>query len=531
LRIVLGAALIGTTLPVAGVQAVTLAGRVGEASVSEPVDQIGAGTGPIMQPPTLRFIGGSTLTEATVPVSVDWPAALENPRPVARYELRMSTNLGVFLTIPLSTPLSRSVSLDLAPQQAYRFVVRAADDAGTVGAWARTGPLDLRLLHESDSAVTAGAAWPVDTASVFLRGVARRSVTGGSTLSVTVTGQRIAWIGARGPNRGRAEIWADGKLVTTVDTAASTLQPRRVLYQRGFAVAGTHKLEIRHLGEPVGSRIDVDGFLVVGAGLPDPVIVGAGDIASCDRTSDGATGALLDGVVGTVFTLGDNVYDNGTAAEFAGCYDPTWGRAKARTRPAPGNHDYGTKDATGYFGYFGTAAGPRGKGWYAYDLGRWRIYALNSNCALIGGCGEGSPQLAWLREDLASRPRDCVLATWHHARFSSGIHGDDPAVAPLFAALHAAGADVVLAGHDHNYERFAPQSPSAQANPVGVRQFIVGTGGNGLYPWGTIKPNSEFRSNSTYGVLKMTLRPGAYDWRFLSVPGGSNRDSGTAACH
>jgi hypothetical protein len=232
----------------------------------------------------------------------------------------------------------------------------------------------------------------------------------------------------------------DGVLVATVDLAAPTTTPRHVVYRRSLGPPGRHVVEIRSLDVPARSLVEVDAFLVVRNGTADPVIVGAGDIASCSRTSDTATAVVMDEVVGTVVTMGDNVYDNGTPTEFRECYEPTWGRVKARTRPTPGNHDYGTSGAAGYFGYFGAAAGTSSKSWYAYDLGSWRVYALDSDCSYIGGCGEGSPQLTWLRADLAANPRKCTIAMWHHARFSSGIHGNNPVSEPLFAALHAAGA-------------------------------------------------------------------------------------------
>ncbi|MET0619346.1 MAG: metallophosphoesterase, partial [Thermoanaerobaculia bacterium] len=191
---------------------------------------------------------------------------------------------------------------------------------------------------------------------------------------------------------------------------------------------------------------------------PDPVLVGAGDIASCDSGGDEQTAALLDTIDGTVFTLGDNVYPNGTAKQFLECYDPSWGRHKARTRPVPGNHDYRTQGAAGYFGYFGSAAGDPRTGYYAYDLGTWRVLVLNSNCRQIGGCGPGSAQEKWLKQDLAENPRPCTVAMWHHPRYSSGEHGDDTDMRHIWKVLYDADADLVLAGHDHTYERFAPQN-------------------------------------------------------------------------
>ena len=253
------------------------------------------------------------------------------------------------------------------------------------------------------------------------------------------------------------------------------------------------------------------------------VLVGAGDIATCGGSGDEATAALLDSIAGTVFTAGDNVYSDGTAAEFANCYNPSWGRHKARTFPAPGNHDYHVSGATGYYGYFGSRAGGPG-GYYAYDLGGWRVYSLNSEIV-------GDAQVNWLRSDLAASASMCVLAYWHHPLFSSGMHGNDGAVKPFWDVLHAAGAELVINGHDHNYERFGPQSPDGAANANGIREIIVGTGGAGLRPLEGTVANSEARDSSTNGVLKLTLSASGYRWDFVPAAGGSFRDSGTGTCH
>ena len=257
--------------------------------------------------------------------------------------------------------------------------------------------------------------------------------------------------------------------------------------------------------------------------------VGAGDIASCSSSGDEATATLLDGIAGTVFLLGDNVYDNGTATEYTNCYDPSWGRHKARTKPVPGNHEYNTANATGYYGYFGALAQDPTKGYYSYDLGDWHIVALNSNLAVSAG----STQEQWLRADLAASTKSCTLAYWHHPRFSSGLeHGNNAAMQPLWQALYDANADVILGGHDHDYERFAPQTPAGVADPTrGIREFVVGTGGRSHYNLGTLKANSEVFNGSTYGVLKLTLSAGSYAWEFVHVPGTTFTDSGTGSCH
>jgi hypothetical protein len=264
----------------------------------------------------------------------------------------------------------------------------------------------------------------------------------------------------------------------------------------------------------------------------DAVLVGAGDIASCDSDDDEKTARLLDGIEGTVFTLGDNAYDNGTSGEYKKCYDPTWGRHKERTRPAVGNHEYRTDDAKAYFDYFGAAAGEPGQGWYSYGLGSWHIVVLNSNCKYVGGCDRGSPQERWLRTDLASHPSQCTLAYWHHPRFSAGKYEDDEMMLPAWQALYDAGAEVVLSGHDHNYQRYAPQTPDGRADPArGIRQFVVGTGGKSHYEIEKPKGRLEVYDDNAPGVLKLTLRADSYEWEFISVEGASFNDSDSDVCH
>ena len=305
-----------------------------------------------------------------------------------------------------------------------------------------------------------------------------------------------------------------------------------------------------HQAPPGGPGVPAPG--TPGTPIPNPpappdsrvaTLVGAGDIAQCGSSGPSAskaeaTAKLLDAVPRNastvVYTTGDNVYDSGTASEFKNCYAPTWGRHKDRTRPVPGNHDYNTAGASGYYGYFGAAAGQAGKGWYSYDLGAWHVVVLNSNCAAIGGCGAGSPQEQWLRADLAASPAVCTVAMWHHPRFNSGrTHGNNMEVAPLWNALYEHGADVVLNGHVHVYERFAPQRPDAVADPAhGIRQFTVGTGGAPGYAFQTTpQPNSEMRRTGTDGLLKLTLRATGYDWNFVPVAGQDFSDSGAGSCH
>jgi hypothetical protein len=267
--------------------------------------------------------------------------------------------------------------------------------------------------------------------------------------------------------------------------------------------------------------------------VPAATLLAAGDIASCASTGDEATAALLANRPNAqVATLGDNVYENGTAAEFATCYEPTWGREKARTRPALGNQEYGVFRAGGYFGEFGAAAGDAPLGWYSYDLGAWHVVVLNSNCDVVG-CATGGTQEKWLRDDLGAHPARCTLAIWHHPRFSSGTtYGSNANLNSLYTALFDAGVDVLLTAHESNYERFAPLNPAGQPDDArGVREFVVGTGGRSHLPLGPPMPGSEVRNDNTYGLLALTLRSTSYQWQFVPEAGKSFTDSGSTACH
>jgi acid phosphatase type 7 len=261
-------------------------------------------------------------------------------------------------------------------------------------------------------------------------------------------------------------------------------------------------------------------------------LVGAGDIADCGIKADSATAKLLGRIPGTVFTLGDNVYDNGTRQEFRNCYDPTWGKYKKRTKPTAGNHDYYTNNAAPYYDYFGARAGSPRRGYYSYNRGAWHIVALNSNCAKVGGCGASSTQGEWLKRDLARSDAKCTLAYFHEPLFSSGQGTETTEVKPFWEMLHNRDADVILAGHAHSYERFAPQTPGGKYSANGIRQFVVGTGGKpALNPFGATAPNSQRKNDKTPGVLKLTLKPASYEWKFVPIAGKDFRDSGSDACH
>ncbi|HEX5826056.1 MAG TPA: metallophosphoesterase [Candidatus Limnocylindrales bacterium] len=262
-------------------------------------------------------------------------------------------------------------------------------------------------------------------------------------------------------------------------------------------------------------------------------LVGAGDIADCASDADEETARLVEGLSGIVFTLGDNAYENGSEDEFATCFDPTWGRFKDRIElPVPGNHEYGTEDAAGYRAYFGERAVRDGRTWYSTDVGAWHVVVLDSTCDEVeGGCGPDSPQVRWLREDLAASDARCTLALFHHPRFSSGEHGSDAAVAPFWDALYEAGADLILNGHEHSYERFAPLAPTGDRDDErGIVQLIAGTGGRELRGFGDPVEHSRLRAAVSHGVLRLDLQPGSWTFQFLSTDGVFS-DTGARACH
>lgn len=360
------------------------------------------------------------------------------------------------------------------------------------------------MAPETSSGTGAGAVASVQitpsTASLTvgesttLRAIARDA--NGRTLS----GRVVTWTS----NEPAAEVDSDGKV--TAHSAADATITATVEGQTGI------------------STIRVIDF-------PRPgdthVLVGAGDIASSVTAAE-ATARLLDRIPGTVIAVGDNAYPDGTASDYATRYAPTWGRHKARTRPCPGNHDYHTAGAPDYFAYFGANAGPAGRGYYSFDLGDWHIISLNSNIDMRAG----SVQERWLRADLAASNKECTLAFWHHPRFSSGTHGSSTSPSPLWQALQDAGAEIVIVGHDHNYQRFAPQTAAGVADSLrGIREFVVGTGGAGLYHFTTPIANTQAYSTAAHGVLKLTLGPGTYAWEFIPVAGDTYHDSGTGVCH
>jgi acid phosphatase type 7 len=293
-----------------------------------------------------------------------------------------------------------------------------------------------------------------------------------------------------------------------------------------YADTGTYTVTLRVVDESGATAVTAHAVVVGSGGV---VMIGAGDIADCSTGSPQSTAAVLAQYpAAAVFTLGDNAYENGSPADYRQCYEPSWGQFKDRTHPAPGNHDYQTSGAAGYFGYFGTSAGPAGRGYYSYDLGGWHIISLDSEI----GVDSASAQATWLKQDLADHPATCTLAYWHRPLFTSGlVHSGEVSMRPIFSILYTAGADIVLSGHNHQYERFAPQGPDGTPDDSGgIREFVVGTGGAWLYGFRRARPNSEVRYQG-YGVLKLTLGATNYAWEFVPVAGSTFTDTGTGNCH
>ena len=396
-----------------------------------------------------------------------------------------------------------------------RVVVRSGSHRRTSGdhlvprsprfvAVARRGPQPRaqQPLRVASVAVAAGGRSALVTARIGTGGSRQRVLARVEWGSTARYGHRTAWRVVPRTSGLRRLRFRIGPLSPTVSVHL------RVVVRRG------------HLRRRSGDRV-ID--------RPPPHIAAAGDIA-CGSSSGGAacqqagTAALVErGKYASVLALGDLQYEQGALAEFRAFYDKSWGAFKSITSPAVGNHEYLTPDAAGYFAYFGPRAGDPSRGYYSFDVGRWHLVALNSNCGRVGGCKAGSPQEQWLRADLAAHPASCTLAYWHHPRFSSGGHGDNVSVQPLWQVLAGAHAELALSGHDHDYERFAPID--------GIRQFVVGTGGRNQTAFRK-KPDSGSQMRlRQFGILDLELAPTSYTWRFRAAPTGEVLDSGTTTCH
>lgn len=487
-----------------------------------------------MPPPAVDVQLNGKLSQKVIPLRVSWPAAPATSAAVSRYTLERQEGSGTWISVPLPSALSQAVVIRLPAWRVHTFRVQATYADASTTSWGVSEPLWLAHADESDLAIAYQPAWALKTGIKAFGGARRTSSLAGATATYTFRGTDVAWISARGPKLGRARIYIDGDYIRTVDLRTARSQPRRVAFEAHFETAETRTLRVEVEGTAGRPRVDVDGFITLAAPA-SATIVGAGDIGRCGAAGVGQTAALIEalGVATTVYTTGDNAYPSGTAEEFANCYDPYWGTFKSRTRPSPGNHDY-VYGGGAYFDYFGANAGPAGRGYYAYEAGTWRVYSLNSETCRQSNswCAPGSAQYEWLRADLLAQPHQCVIAYWHRPLFSSGSHGGSTRMLSLTTLLYQMGADVVLGGHDHGYERFVPMNPSGDADADGIHHFVVGTGGAALYAYD--KPAMDttvVRQAVTHGVLRFDLGLGTYGWEYLPTQAGAFTDSGSGTCH
>ncbi|MFO1314817.1 MAG: metallophosphoesterase [Burkholderiales bacterium] len=400
-------------------------------------------------------------------------------------------------------------------------------DAGTIPGWTRTG--------ESFGVLDLGAAG----AAGVCRFWSGQTFAPKSSHFYTPIAGECATVKNNRDWSYEGEVFALALADANGACAAGTL-PLYRLYNNGQSGAPNHRYTTR---PAIRAQMLAQGWIAEGAGIgvvgcvpPAPItIVAAGDIAQCfgapaAGSQAAKTAALVAPQDSLVLTLGDHAYEYGTPSEFANCFHPTWGAFKDRIRPAPGNHDYYTDGAAGYFGYFGAQAGPDRRGYYSFDFAGWHFIALNT----LTDVSAQSDQYVWLKADLAqSAGTLCTIAFWHFPAFNSGAsYGSVMPMRPFFDALQAAGVEMVLSGHEHIYERFAPQRADGTLDVErGVRQFVVGTGGHTLNAMGTVLPNSEYRQNTTWGVLRLTLGQGTYSWQYLPVGGGAPLDAGIGTCH
>jgi acid phosphatase type 7 len=402
-------------------------------------------------------------------------------------------------------------------------------DSGSISGWTRTGEAFAVLEKGAAGAASVCRFWSgktfVTKSSHFYTPLAAECAKVKGNPDWTFEGEVFAMLlpdaagACAGANVPLYRLYNDGKGDAPNHRYTTELAIREQMIAQGWI--------------PEGSGIGVIGC--VPAQLPTSfTIVTAGDIGQCfaaPAALSGAarTAALVASLDAFVITAGDNAYDNGTAAEFANCFHPTWGTFKDRIFPTIGNHEYYTADAKPYFDYFGPQAGPDRRGYYSFDYGGWHFISLNAVVDITAG----SAQYGWLAADLAkSKDVACTMAVLHYPPFNSGAgYGSVMEMRPVFDALQKAGAEILVSGHDHIYERFAPQRADGTADPLrGMRQFVVGTGGHELNPLGPPIANSEYRQNTSLGVLRLTLGAGTYGWEFVPVGGGAPLDAGAGTC-
>jgi hypothetical protein len=329
----------------------------------------------------------------------------------------------------------------------------------------------------------------------------------------------------RTDDQGRATL-------TFVAPAEGTSQFRVevVADRKGRLVRSSARDVTAEVPEPTG--VPLADYVIDASAPPQtggPSVAVAGDIGDCGGDQY-RTAQIIDWIEGPLIAPGDIAYPDGSTENFANCYDPFFGRFKGRTYPVPGNHEYRTPGAAPYFDYFGPTKGTPTAPWYSIDIGTWRIYLLDSNCEIVG-CEVGSDQYTWLASQLAKPQPKCTAAVWHHPRWSSSRSGPDPLTSDLYQLLYEHGADVLLTGHLHNYERLTHLSPTGAIDALGIRNFIVGTGGRDLFGFGEPYPGSDVRSFDSHGVLRMELGPAGYRWAFLPTDPVGETDPGWALCN
>ena len=483
--------------------------------------------------PTATQTATGTATSSSTPTATASPTATPTP---SNTPTATQTSTATLSPTPTSTPLPTTSLTFITNADAYVNQSSASTNYGNATTLQVDGASDPDLESFIQFAVS-GISGTIQSAKLRVRATTNGSANGPAVYSTGNSWTEAGLTWNNRPSRSSAAVdnkgsigtntWVEYNVTSSVpgngtysfvlaadSNDAVTFSSRQGSYPPQLVITFISNITVTPTFTPTPNATLSPG---------DAVFVGAGDISSCGNNNDELTAQLLDAIPGTVFTLGDNAYENGSLTEYTSCYDPTWGRQKARTKPVPGNHEYQTTNAAGYFQYFNNIPP-----YYAYDLGSWRIYALNSEIDVSAS----SAQAAWLQNDLAANPSQCVLAYWHKPRWSSGAtHGSNTAMQTLWQILYNADAELILNGHEHNYERFAEMNASGVAASPGLREFVVGTGGINHYNFGTILPASQVRNPSTFGVLKLTLHPSNYDWQFIPVAGSGFMDSGSTNCH
>jgi large repetitive protein len=559
----------------------TFSGAVGArpgdgASVSVSVYSGASATGTPVETLTAALSGSSWSVSASPSLSDGTYTAQASQTDAAGNVGRSSATFTVDTTPPAVTLTSPAAGTVNVSKPTFSGAAGTAPgDFSTIAVQVFTGTSATGTAVQSLSAAASGAAWSVTATGPLADGTYTARATQQDSAGNTGTSTRTFTIdtatpvvSVSSPSAG-ATVAASASITGTAATAPIDQPTVTINVYPGAAASGTPWETLTANVGPTGSwsvtppNVFAEGQYTVQASQADsagnvgtsaattftasaPTVDAAGDIA-CDPNDSNynggngnasgcqekATTALLKGA-DRVLALGDLQYDNATTADFQQVYIPTWGAYKSITIPTVGNHEYMSPDgvAAPYYSYFGAAAGDPSKGYYSTNIGNWHVISLNSNCTAVGGCQAGSPQELWLKSDLAAHPAACTMALWHAPRFSSASSGSDSTYQAFWQDLYNANADLILVGHMHNYERFAPQTATGALDTArGIREFVVGTGGRALVPFTSVLPNSEVRNSTTFGVLQLRLHANSYDWKFLPIAGSTVTDSGTQTCH